>query len=173
MCACTQLHARARTHTHTFTRMLTTSLFELSKLETTQAFINRTGLKVATYNGMCGHTIEYYAAIKISKLHTTTWMNFTNGMLTEKSDIKECILLMHYECYALTHAKPQNKQNQSKVWAVRRVINPCGKERRRGHNNWAWRALAMSLLTWETVTQVYLFCNNSLKYRFMIYAFFR
>lgn len=34
-----------------------------------------------------------------NKLHTTTWMNFTNeDVRHEKSDIKRCILLMYYEC---------------------------------------------------------------------------
>ena len=61
---------------------------------------------------MYGHTIRYYTAIKINKLHTTTWMNFTNGNVEhEKSDIQRCILLMHYElgvnaCNVSKHTKP-------------------------------------------------------------------
>ena len=104
-----------RVHTHTFAGILT-SLSELSKLEPAQVYINRTGSKIPTYSGMYGHTIGYYTAIKINKLHTTTWMNFTNGNVEDKkSDIKGCILLMHYEPWVLMHATSQNMQNQSKV----------------------------------------------------------
>lgn len=147
------------THTHTFTGILTTS--ELTtfiwtvKTGTSSGVHQKNWFKNSNYSGMYGHTIRYYTAIKINKLHTTTWMNFTNGNVEhEKSDIKRCILLMHYECWALMHAMSQNTQNQSKVWAVRKSDELLVKGREQNRRDLEGIS-SVSWLTWEIIIQVY------------------
>ena len=143
------------THIHRNTHNIwIDNIIWIVKTGTSSGVHQKNWFKNSNYSGMYGHTIRYYTAIKINKLHTTTWMNFTNGNVEhEKSDIQRCILLMHYECWALMHAMSQNTQNQSKVWAVRRVMNFWWREKNRTGGDLEGIS-SVSRLTWEII-QVY------------------
>ena len=49
-------------------------------------------------------------------------------VLTEKWDIKECILLIHYECCALTHSKPQTSKTNLKCEQSGEWLTPVGRK---------------------------------------------
>lgn len=101
-----------------------------------------------------------------NKLHTTTRGISQMGCWMWDVRYKRMWSFNGHEYRTSMHAKFKNKQNQSKAWAAKRVINSWGREGNREQEEGDARRLQgmsdVSLFTWEIVAQEYLFCNNSL-----------